>query len=70
MSSCITQRFQQLKSEGRKAFIPFSELQGFLTISAKAPDRKNLVIFPDKLKAPSDKIEFTDPATGIIHQIP
>ncbi len=53
-----------------EALYHISELQGFLTISAKAPDRKNLVIFPDKLKAPSDKIEFTDPATGIIHQIP
>ena len=46
-------------------------LLGFLTISAKAPARKNLVIFPDKIKKPADgKIEFTDPATGKIHQIP
>jgi hypothetical protein len=46
-------------------------LLGFLTVSAKAPARKNLVVFPDKIKTPADgKIEFTDPATGIVHQIP
>ena len=46
-------------------------LLGFLTISAKAPKRKNLIIFPDKIKTPADgKIEFTDPASGIVHQIP
>lgn len=46
-------------------------LLGFLTISAKAPERKTLVIFPDKIKTPVDgKIAFTDPATGVVHQIP
>jgi hypothetical protein len=46
-------------------------LLGFLTLSAKAPARKNLVIFPNKIKTPADgKIEFTDPSTGKVHQIP
>jgi hypothetical protein len=49
----------------------FPKLQGFLTISAKAPDRKNLVIFPDKIKTHAKSfIQFTDPATGKIHKIP
>ncbi len=46
-------------------------LLGFLTVSSKAPARKNLIIFPDKIKTPADgKIEFTDPSSGIVHQIP
>ena len=46
-------------------------LLGFLTVSAKAPARKNLVIFPDKIKTSADgQVEFTDPSTGIVHQIP
>lgn len=46
-------------------------LLGFLTISAKAPARKNLVIFPDKIKTLADgKVEFTDPASGLVHQVP
>lgn len=46
-------------------------LLGFLTVSAKAPTRKNLVIFPDKIQTPADgQIEFTDPATGTVHRIP
>lgn len=45
-------------------------LQGFLTISAKAPDRKNLVVFPDKITPADGKIEITHPSSGIVHQIP
>lgn len=53
------------------ALYRISGLLGFLTASAKAPNRKNLVIFPDKMKTPVDgKLEFTDPATGVVHQIP
>ena len=47
------------------------KLLGFLTISSQDPTRKNLVIFPDKIQTPAaGKIEFTDPASGLVHQIP
>jgi hypothetical protein len=38
-------------------------LEGFLTYSAHAPTRRNLVVFPAKLRRRS-RIEITDPATG------
>jgi hypothetical protein len=47
------------------------KLLGFITVSSQDPTRKNLVIFPDKIKTPRNgKIEFIDKATGIVHQIP
>lgn len=53
------------------ALYRISGLMGLLTISAEAPTRKNLVIFPDKIKLPTDgKIEFVEPSSGKIHQIP
>lgn len=46
-------------------------LQGFLTLSAKAPERKNLVIFPDKIHPLTrDFIQFIDPATSKVHKLP
>ena len=46
-------------------------LSGFITVSSQDPIRKNLIIFPDKIKTPADgKIEFTDPSSSIVHQIP
>ncbi len=54
-----------------KALYQIPKLMGFITISAKTPDRKNLVIFPDKIQTPVDgKVEFTDPASGAVHQTP
>ena len=47
------------------------DLLGFLTISAKSPDRKNLVVFPDKIKTKKHgSIEFYDPNTKKFHHIP
>lgn len=47
------------------------KLQGFVTVSSLDPTRKNLIIFPDKIKTPVDgKVEFTNPSSGAIHQIP
>lgn len=44
-------------------------LEGFLTYSAKVPTRRNLVLFPDKLRKRSS-IDFTDPGTGRTYSIP
>lgn len=47
------------------------KLLGFITISSQDPTRKNLIVFPDKIKTSADgQIEFTDPATGTVHRIP
>ncbi len=42
--------------------------EGFLVVSAKLPDLKNLVVFPDRLQTGSS-VNFTDPATGRTHYI-
>lgn len=53
------------------ALYGMKSLQGFLIPSAKAPERKNLVIFPNRISAyPADFVQFVDPATSIIHRIP
>ncbi len=53
-----------------EALYKIPKLMGFITVSAKVPDRKNLIIFPDKIKRPADgKIEFTEPSSGKTHQI-
>lgn len=44
-------------------------LEGFLTYSAKVPTRRNLVVFPTKLRK-SSFIRFTDPAGGRVFSIP
>lgn len=44
-------------------------LEGLLTYSAKVPTRRNLVIFPSKLRKGSF-IRFTDPETGRVYTIP
>ena len=44
-------------------------LEGFLTVSAKMPTHRNLVVFPTKLR-PGSRIDFTDAATGQTHAIP
>lgn len=43
-------------------------LEGFLTVSAKMPTHRNLVVFPDKLRRGSG-IVYSDPATGQTHTI-
>jgi RES domain-containing protein len=50
------------------ALFAVSGLEGFLTLSAKLPYHKNLVIFPQKLHSGS-RVEFYDPATGQRHII-
>lgn len=45
------------------ALFAVSGLEGFLTMSAKLPYHKNLVVFPQKLQSGS-RIEFHDPITG------
>jgi hypothetical protein len=44
-------------------------LEGFLAYSAKVPTRRNLIIFPTKLRKGSF-IRFTDPASGQVYAIP
>jgi RES domain-containing protein len=44
-------------------------IEGFLTYSAKVPTRRNLIVFPTKLRTGSF-IHFTDPGTGATHSIP
>jgi hypothetical protein len=43
-------------------------LEGFLTVSAKMPTHRILIVFPDKLRRGSS-IVYTDPATGRTHTI-
>jgi hypothetical protein len=43
-------------------------VEGFLTYSARVPTRKNLVVFPHKLR-PGSFIEFENPITGQTHKI-
>ncbi|HZL36777.1 MAG TPA: RES family NAD+ phosphorylase [Tepidisphaeraceae bacterium] len=38
-------------------------IEGFLTYSARVPSRRNLIIFPSKLR-PGSSVRFTDVATG------
>lgn len=46
-------------------------LEGFLTVSAKSPDRKNLVIYPSKIQTSvQSSVSFAHPSTGIVHSIP
>ncbi|HWQ32780.1 MAG TPA: RES family NAD+ phosphorylase [Blastocatellia bacterium] len=40
-----------------------ADIEAFCTLSAKAPDQMNLVIYPDKLR-PGSFIEFFNPTTG------
>lgn len=44
-------------------------LEGFITLSAKLPDQKALVIFTQKLHS-SSIVQFWDPTTGQTHSIP
>ena len=44
-------------------------LEGFFTYSAPAPTRRNLVIFPRKLR-PGSFVRFENPITGQAHTIP
>jgi hypothetical protein len=45
-------------------------VEGFLTYSARSPTRRNLVIFPTKLR-PGSRVEVTDPSTGrVLSRLP
>jgi hypothetical protein len=44
-------------------------LEGFLTYSALSPTRRNLIIFPRKLR-PGSFVRFENPITGQTHMIP
>lgn len=44
-------------------------LEGFISVSAKVPDKRTLVVFPNKLLNGSS-VTFFDPATGKRHSIP
>ena len=45
------------------ALFRMPRVEGILTYSAKAPDRRNLVVFPTKLR-PGSSLAVVDPATG------
>jgi len=45
------------------ALFAVSGLEGFLSLSARLPYHKNLVVFPQKLQ-PGSQVEFHDPPTG------
>ncbi len=44
-------------------------LEAFLTYSAKVPTRRNLIVFPTKLRRGSS-LRFTDPSNGMVYSIP
>jgi hypothetical protein len=44
-------------------------LEGFLTYSSRAPTRRNVVLFPRKLR-PGSSVRFENPITGQAHTIP
>ena len=44
-------------------------LEGFITVSAKLPDSRNLVVFPQKLHSGS-RLEYYDPQTRQTHVLP
>jgi RES domain-containing protein len=44
-------------------------IEGFVTYSARVPTRRNLIVFPAKLR-PGSFIEFANPITGRTHRIP
>lgn len=44
-------------------------LEGFLTYSARNPVRRNLVVFPTKVRK-GNWVRFTDPTTGTVYSIP
>ena len=44
------------------------EVEAFRTLSAKVPDCKALIVFPDKMKAGS-WLRFVDPRSGRVHQV-
>lgn len=46
-----------------------ANVEGFLTFSARDATRKNLIVFPQNLTAPS-QVSFVDPITGIVHTLP
>ena len=50
------------------ALFAVSGLEGFLTLSARLPYHRNLVVFPQKLR-PGSRIVFADPATRQQHVI-
>jgi hypothetical protein len=43
-------------------------LEGFLVMSAKLPDHRNLIVFPQKL-APGSTLRFVNPLTNDIHVV-
>jgi hypothetical protein len=45
-------------------------IEGWLTYSAKVPTRRNLILFPDKLRKGQSFLRFSDPASGQSHTIP
>lgn len=51
------------------ALCSVSGVEGFLTYSAKVPTRRNLVVFPTKLRSGSF-VRFSDPNTSQVHSIP
>ncbi|MCI0525728.1 MAG: RES family NAD+ phosphorylase [Acidobacteria bacterium] len=52
---------------GRELYVAGS-FEGFLAVSAKLPDQKNLIVFPDRLQPNSD-VTFINSATGQTHSI-
>jgi RES domain-containing protein len=54
---------------GEDLFNRMPQAEGFLTLSAKVPYHKILVVFPQNLQ-PGSKIEWHNPATGNLESIP
>lgn len=52
-----------------QALFAVRRLEGFQTVSAKRPDHKSLVIFPQKL-LPGSSLRFVDPISNKVHLIP
>jgi hypothetical protein len=55
---------QELGEDLVQAASPRGPWEGFLTLSARAPDRRNLVVFPNQLEAGSS-IKWMDPLANM-----
>ncbi len=51
-----------------EALFSIPGIEGFRTLSAKVPDQRNLVVFPQKLLKGS-RLEYRDGGTGVVHEI-
>lgn len=54
------------------ALLAVGDVEAFLSVSAKAPDACNLVIFPERLEhlQLSSRVKMTNTRTGRTHELP